>query len=75
MAKLKRDIEIIVNLNGSRYEFKVENGKLFIFDEHVKELEIKERKFWKRIFSPCIRDIKNAFMDSISFELFETNIE
>lgn len=73
MAKLKRNIEIVVNLNGSRYEFKVEDGKLFIFDDYAKELEMKERKFWKRIFSPALRDMKKAFEDFISFELFEEN--
>ena len=73
MPKLKRNIEIVVNLNGTRYEFKVEDGKLFIFDEIVKDLEIKERKFWKRIFSLALTEMKKAFQDSISFELFEEN--
>ena len=70
MAKLQRNIEIIVNLSGIRYEFKVEDRKLFAFGDYVKELELKERKFYKRIFSPCLRDMKKAFEDSISFELF-----
>ena len=73
MPILKRNIEIVVNLNGTRYEFKVEDGKLFVFDEIVKDLEIKERKFWKRIFSPSLTEMKNAFQASISFELFEEN--
>ena len=73
MPKLKRNIEIVVNLNGTRYEFKVEDGKLFVFDEIVKELEIKERKFWKRNFAPALKEMKKAFQDSISFELFEEN--
>lgn len=71
MAHLKRNIEITVHLNGIRYEFKVEDGKLFAFGDYVKELEVKERKFFKRIFSPCLRDMKKAFEDSISYELFE----
>ena len=73
MPKLKRKIEIVVNLNGIRYGFKVEDGKLFVSDEIVKDLGLKERKFCKRILSPVLTETKKAFQDSISLELFEEN--
>lgn len=73
MPKLKPKIGIVVNLNGNRYDFKVEDGKLFLFDKIVKDLEIKERIFCKRILSPVFSQMLIAFQDSISFELFELN--
>ena len=50
MPKLKRNIEIVVNLNGTQYGFKLEDGKLFISDEIVKYLGLKRGNLGKEFF-------------------------